>query len=69
VLVLGGVSMGSLISAMHLFGAIAVTFIGMGFFFAIVGVFGLPAAILALVLFIALAFVLFRRPQAEGIPR
>jgi hypothetical protein len=41
----------------------------MGFFFAIVGVFGLPAAIVALVLFIALAFVLFRRPQAGGIPR
>jgi hypothetical protein len=66
---LGGMSMRSLISAMHLFGAIAVTLIGMGFFFAIVGVFGLPAAIVALVLFIALAFVLFRRPQAGGIPR
>ena len=66
---LGGVSMGRLISAMHLFGAIVVTLIGMGFFFAIVGVFGLPVAILALVLFIALAFVLFRRPQTEGIPR
>ena len=66
---LGGVSMGRLISATHLFGAIAVTLIGMGFFFAIVGVFGLPVAILALVLFIALAFVLFRRPQTEGIPR
>jgi hypothetical protein len=69
VLMLGGMSMRSLISAMHLFGAIAVTLIGMGFFFAIVGVFGLPAAIVALVLFIALAFVLFRRPQAGGIPR
>jgi hypothetical protein len=66
---LGGMSMRSLIFAMHLFGAIAVTLIGMGFFFAIVGVFGLPAAIVALVLFIALAFVLFRRPQAGGIPR
>jgi hypothetical protein len=70
VLMLGGVNnMGSLSSAMHLFGAIAVTLIGMAFFFAIVGVFGLSAAILALVLFIALAFVLFRRPQTEGIPR
>jgi hypothetical protein len=69
VLVLGGLSMRSVISAMHLFGAIAVTLIGIGFFFAIVGVFGLPAAIVALVLFIALAAVLFRRPQAEGIPR
>jgi hypothetical protein len=61
--------MRSVISAMHLFGAIAVTLIGIGFFFAIVGVFGLPAAIVALVLFIALAAVLFRRPQAEGIPQ
>jgi hypothetical protein len=69
VLVLGGVSMRSVISAMHLFGAIAVTLIGIGFFFAIVGVFGLPPAIVALVLFIALAAVIFRRPQAEGIPR
>jgi hypothetical protein len=68
-LVLGGVSMRSLILAMHLFGAIAVTLIGVAFFFAIVGVFGLPAAIVALVLFIALASVLFRRPQAEGAPR
>ena len=66
---LGGVSMRSLISAMHLFGAIAVTLIGVGFFFAIVGVFGLAAAIVALLVFIALASVLFRRPQAEGIPR
>jgi hypothetical protein len=54
---------------MHFFGAIAVTLMCIGFFFAIVGVFGLPAAIVALVLFIALAAVIFRRPQAEGIPR
>ncbi len=66
---LGGVSMRSLISAMHIIGAIAATLIGVGFFFAIVGVFGLPVAIVALVVFIALASVLFRRPQAEGIPR
>ena len=68
-LVLGGVSVRGVISAMHLFAAIAVTLIGAGFFFAIVGVFGLPAAIAALVLFIALAAVIFRRPQAAGIPR
>jgi hypothetical protein len=66
---LGGVRVRSLISAMHLFGAIAVTLIGVGFFFAIVGVFGLAVAIVALLVFIALASVLFRRPQAEGIPR
>jgi hypothetical protein len=69
VLVLGDISMGSLTSAMHLFGATAAALIGIGFFFAIVGVFGLPAAIAALVLFIALASALFRRPQTEGIPR
>jgi hypothetical protein len=63
------VSMRGLISAMHLFGAIAAMLIGIGFFFAIVGVFGLPAAIVALVLFIALAAVTFRRPQAERVPR
>jgi hypothetical protein len=68
-LLLGDMSVRSVISAMHLFGAIAVTLIGVGFFFAIVGVFGLPAAIVALVLFIALASVLFSRPQAEGVPR
>ena len=68
-LMLGGVSMRGLISAMHLFGAIAATLIGVGFFFAIVGVFGPPVAIVALVVFIALASVLFRRPQAGGIPR
>jgi hypothetical protein len=66
---LGRVSVRSVISAMHLFGAIAATLIGIGFFFAIVGVFGLPAAMVALALFIALASVLFRRPQAEGVPR
>jgi hypothetical protein len=66
---LGDVSMRSLTSAMRLFGAIGATLIGIGFFFAIVGVFGLPAAIAALAVFIALASMLFRRPQAEGIPR
>ena len=65
-LMLGCVSMRGLISAMHLFGAIAVTLIGIGFFFAIVGVFGLRAAIGAAILFIALALSIFRRPQAEG---
>jgi hypothetical protein len=68
-LLLGDLSVRSVISAMHLFAAIAATLIGVGFFFAIVGVFGMPAAIAALVLFIALASVLFRRPQAGGVPR
>ena len=68
-LLLGAMSVRSVISVMHLFGAIAAALIGIGFFFAIVGVFGFSAAIAALVVFIALAAVLFRRPQAEGIPR
>ena len=52
----------------HLIGAITVILAGVVFFFAIVGVFGLPAAIIALVLFIALAVLIFRRAQAEGDP-
>jgi hypothetical protein len=52
-LLLGDISVRSVISAMHLFGTIAVTLIGIVFFFAIVGVFGLPAAIVALALFIS----------------
>jgi hypothetical protein len=61
-LLLGGIGM-------RAFGAIAVTLVGIGFFFVIVGVFGLSAAIAALVLFIVLAAAIFRRPQAEGVPR
>jgi hypothetical protein len=68
-LLLGAMSVRSVISVMHLFGAIAAALIGIGFFFAIVGVFGFSAAIAALVVFIALAAVLFRRPQAEGVLR
>jgi hypothetical protein len=59
---LGGVSM-------RAFAAIVATLFGIGFFFVIVGVFGLPAAIVGLVVFVALAAVMFRRPQAEGVPR
>jgi uncharacterized membrane protein YuzA (DUF378 family) len=68
-LLLGDMSVRSVISVMHFFGAIAAALIGIGFFFAIVGVFGFSAAIAALVVFIALAAVLFRRPQAEGVLR
>ena len=32
---------------------------------ALIGVFGLPAAVIALLLFIALAVLIFRRPQTE----
>ena len=47
-------------------GAVATTLIGTAFFFVIVGVFGLPASIGAGILFIVLALLIFRLPQAEG---
>ena len=65
-LLLGGVSMKIKTSIWHLIGAIISTIFGMASFFFIVGVFGLPASIIALVLFIALALLIFQRPQAEG---
>jgi len=42
------------------------TLLGIGFFNALLGVFGLSAAIIALLLFISLAVLLFLRPQPEG---
>jgi hypothetical protein len=64
-LLLGGVSMHTLTSTGHFAGAVAAALLGVAFFFAIVGVFGLPSSIAALLLFIALALVVFRRPQSE----
>jgi hypothetical protein len=55
--------------AWRLAATIAATLIGVAFFFAIIGVFGLATAIAALVLFVVLALLTFRRPQAEGTPR
>jgi hypothetical protein len=46
-------------------GVVLATLLGIGFFNALLGVFGLPAAIIALVLFISLAFLIFLRPQSE----
>ncbi|MFP3562835.1 hypothetical protein [Paraburkholderia sp. SIMBA_030] len=46
-------------------GAICATLLGVAFFFVIIGVFGLPASIIALTLFIALAVTISRRPQTE----
>jgi UPF0716 family protein affecting phage T7 exclusion len=46
-------------------GATTAALLGIGFFFAIIGVFGVPASIVALVLFVALAGLIFRRPQGE----
>ncbi len=39
--------------------------LGTGFFFFIIGVFGLSAAILALLLYIGVALLVFRRQQGE----
>jgi hypothetical protein len=49
----------------HVVGAIFAALSGIAFFFVIIGVFGLSASIAALVLFAALAVLIFRRPQAE----
>jgi hypothetical protein len=46
-------------------GAVVAALLGVIFFFAIVGVFGLSSSIAALLLFIALALMVFRRPQSE----
>jgi hypothetical protein len=53
--------------ALRFFGTVAVTVIGVAFFFAIIGVFGLPIAIGSLALFIVLAFLTFRCHQAGEI--
>jgi hypothetical protein len=49
----------------HFVGAAVAALLGAVFFFAIVGVFGLSSSIAALLLFIALALMVFRRPQSE----
>ena len=50
-------------SLARIIGTIIATLLGIAFFFAIIGVFGLPIAIVALVLFVILAMAIFRRPQ------
>jgi hypothetical protein len=47
--------------------ATTATLLGIGFFFAIIGVFGLPVSIGALVLFFALVCLVFRRPRGEAV--
>jgi hypothetical protein len=64
-LLLGGVSMHTPTSTGHFVGAVVAALLGVVFFFAIVGVFGLPSSIAALLLFIALALIVSRRPQSE----
>ena len=64
-LLLGGVSMHTPTSTGRFVGAVVAALLGVVFFFAIVGVFGLPFSIVAMLLFIALALMVFRRPQSE----
>ena len=45
-------------------GIVALT--GVGFFLAIMGVFGLSASIASLIVFILLALWIFHRPQSSG---
>jgi hypothetical protein len=52
-------------SARHAIGVVLATLLGIGFFNALLGVFGLPAAITSLVLFIFLAFLIFLRPLPD----
>jgi hypothetical protein len=52
----------------HFIGALFSTLLGGAFFFVIVGVCGVPAAIVALLLFIALSLWIVRRPQGGGLP-
>ena len=53
------------ISASRSFLAAIAALAGVLFFFVIIGVFGLPASIVALVIFVALCLSIFRRPQDE----
>jgi hypothetical protein len=46
-------------------GVVLTTLLGIAFFNALIGVFGLSAAVIALLLFLALAVLIFRRPQTE----
>jgi hypothetical protein len=46
-------------------GAIVAALAGIAFFFVIVGVFGLPASMAALALFLTLAVLIFRRSTNE----
>ena len=64
-LLLGGVIMHTPTSRGNFVWAFVAALLGVVFFFAIVGVFGLSSSIVALLLFIALALMVFRRPQSE----
>jgi hypothetical protein len=59
----------ALISASRSLLAAIAAIAGVVFFFVIIGVFGLPASIAALVIFVALCLTIFRRPQDEETQR
>ena len=59
----------ALISASRSLLAAIAALAGVLFFFVIIGVFGLPASIAALVIFVALSLTIFRRPQDEEMQR
>jgi hypothetical protein len=59
----------ALISASRSFVASIAALVGIVFFFVIIGVFGLPASIVALVIFVALSLTIFRLPQDDEVQR
>ena len=65
---LGVLGMRAAVAIRHFIGAIFSALLGGVFFFVIVGVFGVPSATVALLLFIALSLWIVRRPQGEEHP-
>ena len=61
----GALTSATQFSLRRVMGAALTTLLGFTFFNALIGVFGLSAAVIALLLFIALAVLIFRRPQTE----
>jgi hypothetical protein len=49
--------------------AVSAALCGVAFFFAIIGVFGFAASIAAVLVFVAIACLIVRRPQAGGMLR
>jgi hypothetical protein len=61
----GALTSATRFSLRRVMGAVLTTLLGFTFFNALIGVFGLSAAVIALLLFLALAVLIFRRPQTE----
>jgi hypothetical protein len=53
-------------SAGSAIGAITATLLGIAFFFAIIGVFGLDVSIVALLMFVALTLLIVRWPRSTS---